>query len=69
MLATAETVRPGLGPTPASTAAETERVLAWMERPDARLVAVSDGWALPATGAARFSALLSKAEAAGGYAT
>jgi DNA polymerase-3 subunit epsilon len=39
-----------------------------MERPDARLVAVSDGWALPAGGAARFTDLLTKAEAAGGRA-
>ena len=62
LLATAETVRPGLGPTPAATAEETERVLAWMEQPDSRLVSVSDGWALPAMGAARHTALLRKAE-------
>ncbi len=62
LLATAETVRPGVGPTPAATAEESERVLAWMEQPDSRLVAVSDGWALPATGAARHTALLRKAE-------
>jgi DNA polymerase III subunit epsilon len=66
MLATAESVRPGTPPTPAATAEETERILAWIERSDARLVAVSDGWALPASGAARFSALLKKAESAGG---
>jgi DNA polymerase III subunit epsilon len=64
MLATAETVRPAPGPTPAATAEETERILAWIERPDARLVSVSDGWALPAQGAARFAALLAKADAA-----
>jgi DNA polymerase-3 subunit epsilon len=64
MLATAETVRPAPGPTPAATAEETERVLAWIERPDARLVSVSDGWSIPARGAARFTALLAKADAA-----
>lgn len=65
LLATAETVIAGPGPTPAASAAETERLLAWLERPDARLVAVSDGWALPARGAARFTALLRKAEEPG----
>ncbi|HEY2795830.1 MAG TPA: DEDD exonuclease domain-containing protein [Micromonosporaceae bacterium] len=64
LLATAESVLPGMPPTPAATAEETERVLAWMEKPDARLVEVSDGWALPARGAARFTDLLAKAEAA-----
>ena len=39
LLATAETVRPGPGPTPCASAEETERVLAWLERPDSRLVA------------------------------
>ncbi|HKD98013.1 MAG TPA: DEDD exonuclease domain-containing protein, partial [Micromonosporaceae bacterium] len=62
MLATAETVAPSPGPTPAATAAETERVLAWIEHADARLVRASDGWALPAGGAARYTALLHKAE-------
>jgi DNA polymerase-3 subunit epsilon len=62
LLATAETVRPGVGPTPAATAEETERVLAWMEQHDSRLVAVSDGWALPARGAARYTPLMHKAE-------
>jgi DNA polymerase-3 subunit epsilon len=66
MLATAETVVAGAPPTPAASAAETERVLAWMERPDARLVTVSDGWALPARGAARFRTLLAKVDSAGG---
>jgi DNA polymerase-3 subunit epsilon len=62
--ATAETVLPGLGPVPAATAEETERVLAWLERPDTRLVETSGDWALPVNGAARFSTLLRKAEAA-----
>jgi DNA polymerase III subunit epsilon len=60
--ATAETVIPGHGPTPAASAEETERLLAWLERSDSRLVSVSDGWALPARGAGRFIELLRKAE-------
>jgi DNA polymerase-3 subunit epsilon len=64
LLATAETVRPGPGPTPCATAEESERVLAWLEKPDARLVEVSQGWALPATGAGRFGDLLAKVERA-----
>jgi DNA polymerase III subunit epsilon len=61
-VAAAETVRPAPGPTPAASAEETERILAWLERPDARLVAATDGWALPAGGAARYTPLLHRAE-------
>ncbi len=61
---TAETVRPGPGPIPAASAEETERVLAWLERPDTRLVETSDDWVSPARGAARFTGLLNQAEAA-----
>jgi DNA polymerase-3 subunit epsilon len=63
-LATAETVLPGVGPTPCAHAEETERILAWIERPETRLVAVSDGWSVPATSAARWRPLLELAEAA-----
>jgi DNA polymerase-3 subunit epsilon len=62
--ATAETVRPGPGPVPAASAEETERILAWLEHPDTRLVETSGDWVLPARGAARFTSLLSRAEAA-----
>jgi DNA polymerase III subunit epsilon len=62
--ATAETVRPGPGPVPAASAAETERILAWLERPDTRLVETCGDWVSPARGAARFSSLLTRAEAA-----
>jgi DNA polymerase-3 subunit epsilon len=62
--ATAETVLPGIGPVPAATAEETERILAWLEKADTRLVETSGDWALPVDGAARFSTLLLKAEAA-----
>jgi DNA polymerase-3 subunit epsilon len=62
LLASAETVRPGPGPTPCASAEETERVLAWLERDGTRLVQISDGWALPAAGASRFRALLRRVE-------
>jgi DNA polymerase-3 subunit epsilon len=62
--ATAETVRSGPGPVPAATAEETERILAWLERPDTRLVETSGDWVSPARGAARFTGLLTRAEAA-----
>jgi DNA polymerase III subunit epsilon len=64
LLATAETVRPGPGPTPCASAEESERILAWLERDDSRLVRATDGWALPAAGAARHRALLALAERA-----
>jgi DNA polymerase-3 subunit epsilon len=65
LLATAETVRPGPGPTPCASAEETERVLAFLEKPDTRLVSVSPGgWSLPAAGAGRWRDLLERAESA-----
>ena len=45
-----------------ATAEETERILAWLERPETRLVETTSGWASPARGAARFRDLLAKAE-------
>jgi DNA polymerase-3 subunit epsilon len=60
--ATAETVQPGPGPTPCASAEETERILAWLEHRDTRLVETSAGWASPARGAARFRDLLTRAE-------
>jgi DNA polymerase-3 subunit epsilon len=60
--ATGETVLPGPGPTPCASAEETERILAWLERPDTRLVASSAGWGSPARGALRFRDLLARAE-------
>ncbi len=64
LLATAETVRPGPGPTPCTSAEETERLLAWLERPEVRLVECPQGWAYPAYGASRFAGLLEQAESA-----
>ncbi|AGL15419.1 DNA polymerase III, subunit epsilon [Actinoplanes sp. N902-109] len=65
--ATAETVLPGPGPVPAASAEETERILAWLDRPDTRLVETSGDWVSPARGAARFTTLLTRAEAAGSH--
>jgi DNA polymerase III subunit epsilon len=64
LLASAETVRPGPGPTPCASPEETERILAWLERDGTRLVQTSDGWALPAAGASRFRTLLIQVEQA-----
>ena len=33
-------------------------MLAWLERPEVRLVECSDGWAYPASGAARYAWML-----------
>ncbi|MBX6750210.1 MAG: DEDD exonuclease domain-containing protein [Micromonosporaceae bacterium] len=60
LFATAETVHPGPGPTPCASAEETERVLAWLERPDVRLVECSGSWVYPAAGAARYAWLLDR---------
>lgn len=62
--ATAETVRPGPGPVPCASPEETERILTWLERSDVRLVDSTDGWAYPVGGAARFTELLARIEAA-----
>jgi DNA polymerase-3 subunit epsilon len=63
-LATAETVPAGPGPVPRATPEETERILAWLERPETRLVKADVGWASPASGAGRWRSLLARAEAA-----
>ena len=79
ILATAETVRPGAGPVPCASPAETERILAWLERSETRLVRLGTadgahagapdaarqgvGWASPAAGGP-WRRLLSVAEAA-----
>ncbi len=51
LVASAEVVVPGIGPTPAATAEETECVLRWLEKPGVRLVAMEGTWACPAYGA------------------
>jgi DNA polymerase III subunit epsilon len=50
--ATAETVWPGPGPLPASSAEEVECILRWLERPGCRMVECEGTWASPAFGAA-----------------
>ena len=60
--ATAETVLARPRAAGGATAEETDRILAWLERPETRLVEVSAGWASPARGAARFGELLRRAE-------
>jgi len=57
-VATAETVRPGPGPTPAATVEEMERIERWLGSPGARLVALTGTWAWPAPGAHRAAAEL-----------
>ncbi|MGO4258806.1 DEDD exonuclease domain-containing protein [Marmoricola sp. RAF53] len=51
--ASSESVAAGLGPTPAATAEETEKVLRWLERPGIRLVHVDGEWSCPVRGASR----------------
>jgi DNA polymerase-3 subunit epsilon len=64
LLATAETVLPGIGPTPCATAEETERVLSWLERPATRMVRVTaPSWSCPAQGAERWRGVLDKIDA------
>jgi len=62
VVATAETVSRGPGPTPCATAEETESVLRWLELPETRLVSVEGCWASPAHGAARLRSWLTTAE-------
>ena len=63
LVGTAETVLPGLGPTPCASAEETERVLAWLERPATRMVQIAGSWASPAGGAGRWRDVLERIEA------
>ena len=51
LVASAEVVAPGVGPTPAASAEETECVLRWLEKPGLRLVSMQGTWACPAYGA------------------
>jgi DNA polymerase-3 subunit epsilon len=51
LLATAERVAAGIGPTPNAYAEEMECVLRWLEHPAVRLVQVDGGWWSPAYGA------------------
>jgi len=63
LVATAETVRPGAGPTPAASAEETECVLRWLELPGSRLVELDGVWCSPVRGAVRHRGLAELGEA------
>ena len=65
LVATAESVLPGVGPLPCATAGETERVLRWLEEPGTRLVELEGGtWTCPARGAGGLGELLDHRAAA-----
>jgi DNA polymerase-3 subunit epsilon len=66
LAATAEAVLPGIGPLPCASAAETERILHWLEQPGVRLVELDGTWASPAYGAAGLRDLLASAAAGPG---
>ncbi len=55
--ASAETVVPGPGPLPASTAEEAELILRWLESDGVRLVHVEGEWTCPVAGATRHLAV------------
>jgi DNA polymerase III subunit epsilon len=63
LVASAETVTAGPGPTPAASAAETECVLRWLESSGIRLVDIDGTWTCPLGGAGRHVATLVAAEA------
>ena len=48
--ASAETVVPSVGPIPAATAEESERILHWLELPGVRLVEIDGEWTCPVRG-------------------
>ena len=49
----ADTVLPAVGPVPAATAEESERILRWLEQPGVRLVEIDGEWTCPVFGAGR----------------
>jgi DNA polymerase-3 subunit epsilon len=53
LVATAEAVAAGPGPTPCATAEEMECILRWLGQPGVRLVDVDGEWSCPARGAER----------------
>ena len=52
LVATAERVSAGPGPTPAASAAESEVILRWIDQPGTRVIAVEGTWVSPARSAA-----------------
>jgi DNA polymerase-3 subunit epsilon len=63
LVATAETVVGGAGPTPAASAEEMDCILRWLDGPGARLVALSGTWSSPARGAGGLLEWLAAADA------
>ncbi|MDQ1705284.1 MAG: polymerase subunit epsilon [Frankiaceae bacterium] len=63
LVATAETVEPGIGPTPAASAEEMDCVLRWLAEPGARLVELEGAWCSPAAGAAGLADWLAAVDA------
>ncbi|HEV2089311.1 MAG TPA: DEDD exonuclease domain-containing protein [Cryptosporangiaceae bacterium] len=68
LVGSAETVRPGPGPLAGARVEEPERVLAWLERPETRLVRLDAVWACPVRGAERWRELLDQIDAGRGTA-
>jgi DNA polymerase-3 subunit epsilon len=62
LVATAETVTPGVGPLGAATAEEIGQILAWLDGPGARLVTLDGEWSSPVDGAGRFRHWLDAAD-------
>jgi len=62
LVASAETVITGPGPTPAASAAETECVLRWLESPGIRLYDIDGIWTCPLGGAGGQVATMSAAD-------
>ena len=62
LVASAESVLPGVGPLPAATAEETHCVLRWLEAGDTRLVRIDGTWASPAFGAGAHRGWLDRAD-------
>ena len=58
LVATAEAVATGPGPTPCATAEEMECILRWLGQPGVRLVDIDGEWSCPAFGAERHRDLL-----------
>jgi DNA polymerase-3 subunit epsilon len=62
LVATAEVVTGGAGPTPAASAEEMDCILRWLNAPGTRLVSLDGTWCSPADGAAALLDWVSAAE-------
>jgi len=63
LVATAEAVSAGLGPTAAASAEEMDCILRWLDGPGARLVSLTGTWSSPAYGAGGLQEWLAAADA------